>query len=69
MSFGWSRSHPVKLTVTVPRLSSAEIAGSGDISVDKVSGDSFEGGIAGSGNLRIGQGEVKRLKDGIAGSG
>jgi hypothetical protein len=69
MSFGWSRSHPVKLAVTVPSLSSAEIAGSGDISVDKVAGDSFEGGIAGSGNLRLGQVAVKRLKAGIAGSG
>jgi hypothetical protein len=69
MSFGWSRSHPVKLTVTVPRLSSAEIAGSGDISIDKVSGDAFEGGIAGSGSLRLGQVDVKRIKAGIAGSG
>ena len=69
MVFGWSRSHPVKLTVTVPRLSSAEIAGSGDISVDKVAGDAFEGGVAGSGNLRLGQVDVKRLKVGIAGSG
>ena len=69
MSFGWSRSHPVKLTVTVPSLSAAGIAGSGDISVDKVSGDLFEGDIAGSGGLRVGQVDVKRLKVGIAGSG
>ena len=69
MSFGWSSNHPVKLAVTVPRLSAAAIAGSGDISVDKVSGDSFEGGVAGSGNLRLGQVDVKRLKAGIAGSG
>jgi hypothetical protein len=69
MSFGWSRGHPAKLTVTVPSLNSAEIAGSGDISVDKIAGDSFEGGIAGSGSLRLGQVDVKRLKAGIAGSG
>ena len=69
MSFGWSRTHPVKLTVTVPTLSAAGIAGSGDISVDKLSGDLFEGEVAGSGNLRLGQVELKRLKVGIAGSG
>lgn len=69
MQFGWSRDHPVKLTVTVPNLSAAEIAGSGTISVDKVAGDTFEAGVAGSGDLRLGQVDVKRLKAGIAGSG
>jgi hypothetical protein len=69
INFGWSKSHPVKLTVTVPALAGAEIAGSGDISVDKVAGDSFDAGVAGSGNLRLGQINVKRLKAGIAGSG
>lgn len=70
MSFGWSDSrHPVKVDVTVPRLTAAEIAGSGTISVDKVVGDSFEAGVAGSGDLRLGQVEVKQLKAGIAGSG
>lgn len=67
--FGWSRTHPVKLSVTVPRLTGAEIAGSGDISVNKISGDTFDAGVAGSGNLRLGQVDVKRLKAGIAGSG
>ena len=69
LNFGWSRNHPVKLTVTVPSLRAAEIAGSGEISVDKVAGDSFEAGVAGSGDVRIGQVDVKRLKVGIAGSG
>ena len=68
-NFGWSNSLPVKLTVTVPALSGAEIAGSGDISVNKVAGDLFEAGVAGSGNLRIGEVNVKQLKAGIAGSG
>jgi hypothetical protein len=68
-NFGWSNSHPVKLTVTVPALAGAEIAGSGDITVNKVAGDSFDAGVAGSGNLRVGEINVKRLKAGIAGSG
>jgi hypothetical protein len=69
LNFGWSRHHPVKLTVTVPRLTAAEIAGSGNIQVNKVAGDSFEAGVAGSGDLRLGEVDVKRLKAGIAGSG
>jgi hypothetical protein len=70
MNFGWSDSrHPVKLAVTVPSLTAAEIAGSGSIAVDKVAGDSFDAGVAGSGELRLGQVDVKRLKAGIAGSG
>jgi len=67
--FGWSRHHSVKLTVTVPSLSAAEVAGSGNISVNKVTGEAFEGDVAGSGDLRLGQVDVKRLKMAIAGSG
>lgn len=70
MNFGWGSHHgKVALTVTVPTLRAAEIAGSGDIRIDNVSGDSFDGGIAGSGNLKIRRVEVNRLKLTIAGSG
>jgi hypothetical protein len=70
MNLGWSGSiHPVKLAITVPRLTAAQIAGSGNIAVDKIAGDSFDAGIAGSGALRLGQVDVKRLKAEIAGSG
>ncbi len=71
LNFGWSNRtrHPVKLVVTVPSLSGAEIAGSGGITVNKVTGDLFEAGVAGSGDLRLGEVDVKRLKVGIAGSG
>ena len=66
---GRSRDYPVRVSVTVPSLAAADIAGSGDISVDRIAGESFEGGIAGSGDLRLGSIEVRRLKMGIAGSG
>ena len=59
----------VRLAVTVPSLAGAEIAGSGGIGVDRIAGESFEGGVAGSGDLRIGNVEVQRLKIAIAGSG
>lgn len=68
-SFGWSKDRKVMLQVTVPSLRGAEIAGSGDINIDKVSGEHFEGGIAGSGGLKLGQVEVNSLSLGIAGSG
>ena len=69
MSFGWSRHEKVRLTVTVPALRGAEIAGSGDMRIDRVTGDAFDGTVAGSGSLRVGQLQVARVKMGIAGSG
>lgn len=70
LNFGFTRSlGPVQLAVTVPRLTAAQIAGSGGISVDKVTGDTFDAGVAGSGDLRLGSVEVTRLKMAIAGSG
>ena len=69
-SFSWgSKGGKVALTVTVPNLRGAELAGSGDIKVDRVAGDSFDGGIAGSGNLKVDRIEVGSLKLSIAGSG
>jgi hypothetical protein len=70
INLGWSdRGQPVKLAVTVPRLTAAQIAGSGSIAVDKVAGDAFNAGVAGSGELRLGEVNVKRFKADIAGSG
>lgn len=69
LNFNWSNDETVRLAVTVPSLRGADIAGSGTISVDRVAGEMFEGGVAGSGDLRLGQVEVQRLKMGIAGSG
>ena len=42
--------------------SGATIAGSGDITVDQVAGDSFEGEVAGSGDLDVGAIEVQSLE-------
>lgn len=68
-SFGWKTHEPVRLTVTVPQLRGAEIAGSGDMRINQVRGDRFEGQIAGSGELLIEQLEVQDLMLAIAGSG
>jgi len=55
--------------VTVPRLESATIGGSGDIRIDKATSPSFEGTIGGSGNLQIETLTVRNAKFTIAGSG
>jgi hypothetical protein len=68
-SFGWGHRGKASFTVTVPQLSGATIAGSGDIRVDKVQGNSFEGVVAGSGALNVGAFDVQQLKLAIAGSG
>lgn len=68
--WGWGgKNSKVELTITVPSLKVAELAGSGGIRIDKVSGESFEGAVAGSGGLTVDQVDVGTLKLGIAGSG
>jgi hypothetical protein len=57
------------ISVTVPMIEAATLAGAGDLNVDNVKGDRFEGQIAGSGDLKLGSVEVGSLKLGIAGSG
>ena len=71
---GWFRTDvhfrgTVDLAVTVPQLREATIAGSGDIKIDQVRGDRFDGAVAGSGGLEVGTLEVQTLKLAIAGSG
>src|SRR5206468_7792746 len=51
--WGWGSHGKANFTVTVPQLSEATIAGSGDIRVDKVAGQQFAGSVAGSGGLDI----------------
>jgi hypothetical protein len=66
---GWGKSGHVQLTITVPQLRGATLAGSGGINIDKVQGDQFEGTVAGSGGLSIGGLNVQSVKLSIAGSG
>jgi hypothetical protein len=67
--WGWSSHGKADFTVSVPQLSGATIAGSGDIHVDHVRGDQFKGSVAGSGGLNVDTVEVGSLKMSIAGSG
>ena len=69
-NMGWSSERkPVVVTVTLPQLRGAAVAGSGDMKVDRVQTASFEGSIAGSGNLAIGSLQAEAAELNIAGSG
>lgn len=68
-NFGWSSHSKATFTVTVPQLSGATVAGSGDIHVDRVAGQSFDGTVAGSGGLDVGAMDVQSLRLRIGGSG
>ena len=46
--FSWGGGRDVKVFVTMPRITSAGIAGSGDMTVDRVDGPSFSGSTSGS---------------------
>lgn len=67
---GWRRNRaPVTVYVTAPALRAAQIAGSGNMSIDKVEGRSFEADIAGSGDMKIAALRVEQARFEIAGSG
>ncbi|HEX9947660.1 MAG TPA: head GIN domain-containing protein [Allosphingosinicella sp.] len=69
-SFGWSRDRgPVTIRVSAPTLTGAEVAGSGDMKIDKVEGGDFAGEIAGSGEIAIAGLRARNASFSIAGSG
>ena len=68
--FNWgSNDDDVKVFVTMPMVSAAAIAGSGDMTIDRVEGQRFDGDTAGSGNLSVAALAVRTAKLAIAGSG
>ena len=66
--FQWSGGK-AQVSVSVPMLTAAAIAGSGDVQVDRINGQSFAGEVAGSGSLLVQDVRVQDLKLEIAGSG
>ncbi len=68
--FGWSgKQDRVKVFVTMPRIVAAQIAGSGNMAIDRVAGARFDADAAGSGDLSIGALVVPQAKLAVAGSG
>ena len=71
MNFNWggSDNESVKVYVSMPRMEAASVAGSGDMTVDRVAGGDFAAAVAGSGDLSIGALQAASAKLAIAGSG
>lgn len=65
----WNKGGNVRINVTMPRIAGAEIAGSGDMTVDRAEGPRFDGAIAGSGDLTVVALQTGEAKLSIAGSG
>lgn len=65
-SFGDKHAH---VSITMPALAGTAVAGSGDMTVDRVAGTRFKGDSAGSGHLSIGQLAVDQAQFELAGSG
>ncbi len=59
----------IKIMVTMPSIRGASVAGSGNLSVDRVEGDDFAASASGSGNLTIGAIKTQSASFSVAGSG
>lgn len=59
----------VQVDITVPMLEAAELAGSGDVTVDRIRTVDFAALLTGSGNLHVGQLDTSRLRAAVTGSG
>jgi hypothetical protein len=68
-NFDWRGLKPATYTVTLPRLTDASLAGSGNMRIDRAEGDRLGASVAGSGNLDIAALRVARANFSIAGSG
>lgn len=62
-------SKSVTVTVTAPTLGKASLAGSGNFTADRMSGDEVSVELAGSGNAKVGAVAAKSFASEIAGSG
>lgn len=67
---GWNWSGKgARIAVTLPRLASASVAGSGDMTIDRVTGGGFSGAGAGSGSMKVAALQVDKADISLAGAG
>ncbi len=66
---GRSSGDPATITVSAPALSTISLAGSGDITADKLSGKEAKLSLAGSGSANVGAVTAETLDASTAGSG
>jgi len=70
ISFGdWGDGEDVTFQITMPQAEQIDLAGPGDITLDRVDGPLFEASVTGPGSLTIGQMDVDRADFSVAGSG
>jgi hypothetical protein len=69
ISMGWSNDKSALITVTMPTIKGASLAGSGDMAIDRVETSDFDADLAGSGNLSVKSAQVEKLNVSLAGSG
>jgi hypothetical protein len=69
ISIGWNNDESALVTVTMPLIKEASVAGSGDMSIDRVETPDFVADLAGSGKLNVKSAQVEKLSVSIAGSG
>lgn len=67
--FGGSHHNHAIVYVTLPSIAGASVTGSGDMKIDKVSGNGFDGSATGSGDLQIASLEVGQAHFNVTGSG
>ncbi len=65
----WDGKGEAQVAVTLPRLTAASIAGSGDMKIDRAEAPSFQASVAGSGNLAIDRLTTDSADITVAGSG
>lgn len=66
---GQGPHHAVTVDVTMPRLASAHVGGSGTVAVDRAAGTAFAGSVGGSGSLTIAALTVRHADLSVGGSG
>jgi hypothetical protein len=69
ISFNWGSDKGAVVTVTLPALVGASVAGSGDMDVDRAASPEFRASVAGSGSLKVAALQTDKLKVSVAGSG
>lgn len=67
--FHWNTHRGLKVFVTMPRIVGGEVHGSGDMTIDRVQGASFNGNSSGSGDLSIASLGTSQAKLAVRGSG
>lgn len=65
---GYSSRHACKVVVTVPKMESVQLNGSGDVFLEGIHGEIFECELNGSGDV-VASGEIDELEIDISGSG